>query len=232
MCYFKTSSDNFTWRANIFGLKACFSILISRCKVSTNFSTLLSIGKVSLQWMWRNWLIIIMFSRNWDYYDQKWLDLASASRQNSPEMRRQRAVDSIFWRIIYCHWLARHSGAKMQLRIFPFQRMFPVRQDRCIQMDEFHGFRLARHEMTRQAWIWVDRRGNIFDFLGRNMKTFPGKSSQRPLIRSGSEWPLYLGLRRMKAFLAKERKRGRNPLHFCHLHRTPLSWAPDLIFST
>ena len=182
--------------------------------------------------MWRNWLIIIMFSRNWDYYDQKWLDLASASRQNSPEMRRQRAVDSIFWRIIYCHWLARHSGAKMQLRIFPFQRMFPVRQDRCIQMDEFHGFRLARHEMTRQAWIWVDRRGNIFDFLGRNMKTFLGKSSQRPLIRSGSEWPLYLGLRRMKAFLAKERKKERNPLHFCHLHRTPLSWAPDLIFST
>ena len=34
------------------------------------------------------------------------------------------------------------------------------------------------------------------------MKTFRGKSSQRPLIRSGSEWPLYLGLGPMKAFLA------------------------------
>ena len=64
---------------------------------------------------------------------------------------------------------------------------------------------LARHETTRQAWLRVDRRGNIFDFWGRNMKTFPGKSSQRPLIRSGSEWPLYLGLDRMKAFLAGER---------------------------
>ena len=41
------------------------------------------------------------------------------------------------------------------------------------------------------------------------MKTFPGKSSQRPLIRSWSEWPLYLGLGRMKAFLARERERGR-----------------------
>ena len=34
------------------------------------------------------------------------------------------------------------------------------------------------------------------------MKTFRRKSSQRPLIRSGSEWPLYLGLGPMKAFLA------------------------------
>ena len=68
---------------------------------------------------------------------------------------------------------------------------------------------LARHETTRQAWLRVDRRGNIFDFWGRNMKTFPGKSSQRPLIRSGSEWPLYLGLGRMKAFLARERERER-----------------------
>ena len=56
--------------------------------------------------------------------------------------------------------------------------------------------------MTRQAWILLDRRGNTFDFWGRNMKTFRGKSSQRPLIRSGSEWPLYLGLGPMKAFLA------------------------------
>ena len=32
------------------------------------------------------------------------------------------------------------------------------------------------------------------DFWGRNMKTFLWKSSQRPLIRSGSEWPPYLGL--------------------------------------
>ena len=56
--------------------------------------------------------------------------------------------------------------------------------------------------MTKQAWILLDRRGNTFDFWGRNMKTFRGKSSQRPLIRSGSEWPLYLGLGPMKAFLA------------------------------
>ena len=45
------------------------------------------------------------------------------------------------------------------------------------------------------------------DFWGRNMKTFLWKSSQRPLIRSGSEWPLYLGLGRMKAFLAREGER-------------------------
>ena len=36
--------------------------------------------------------------------------------------------------------------------------------------------------------------GNVSDFWGRNMKTFLWKSSQRPLIRSGSEWPPYLGL--------------------------------------
>ena len=44
------------------------------------------------------------------------------------------------------------------------------------------------------------------------MKTFPGKSSQRPLIRSGSEWPLYLGLGRMKAFFWPERERERENL--------------------
>ena len=36
--------------------------------------------------------------------------------------------------------------------------------------------------------------GNVSDFWGRNTKTFLWKSSQRPLIRSGSEWPPYLGL--------------------------------------
>ena len=49
-------------------------------------------------------------------------------------------------------------------------------------------------------FIFILELGNVSDFWGRNMKTFPGKSSQRPLIRSGSEWPPYLGLGPTKAF--------------------------------
>ena len=59
------------------------------------------------------------------------------------------------------------------------------------------------------------------------MKTFPGKSSQRPLIRSGSEWPLYLGLGRMKAFLAREKE---NLCTFVTCTTTAI--RSDLIFST
>ena len=58
--------------------------------------------------------------------------------------------DSIFSRIIYCDCLA---AAKMQLRMFPSERMFPVRQDRCIQMDSFHGFGFQRGMRRR------DKRG-------------------------------------------------------------------------
>ena len=43
-------------------------------------------------------------------------------------------------------------------------------------------------------FIFILEVGNVSDFWGGNMKTFLWKSSQRPLIRSGSEWPPYLGL--------------------------------------
>ena len=60
------------------------------------------------------------------------------------------------------------------------------------------------------------------------MKTFPGKSSQRPLIRSGSEWPLYLGLGRMKAFLARERERE-NLCTFVTCTTTAISIRLDIL---
>ena len=122
----------------------------------------------------------------------------------------------------------------MQLRIFPFQRMVPVRQDRCIQMDSFHGFRLARHEMTRQAWIWVDRRGNIFDFWGEIWKRFRGNPLRGRWSDHGLSGRCILDSAAWKHFWPeRERGRGRGrdqcPLSSLKL---PLPGAADLIFST